>query len=159
MPNSPQARSLTSTEIYALWSQVYDEQPNPMLSLEHRVLGALLPDVENRDVLDLGCGTGRWLATLSNKSPASLVGLDISPQMLQQAALKLGPRAKLLQRESPSRLRGSSSRVFRTFSFTGSEAPLRSNRANATLRRHRFCLRPASPNGAHPSLEPQLPSS
>ena len=127
MPNSPQARSLTSTEIYALWSQVYDEQPNPMLSLEHRVLGALLPDVENRDVLDLGCGTGRWLATLSNKSPASLVGLDISPQMLQQAALKLGPRAKLLQGDcSNANLRpGSADLVLASFVLSHLQDPKR----------------------------------
>lgn len=89
------ARSLSSLETYALWSQVYDEQPNPMLSLEERVLTALLPRIEGNDVLDLGCGTGRWLATLSKKFPATLRGIDISAEMLERTALKLGPRANL----------------------------------------------------------------
>jgi cytosine/adenosine deaminase-related metal-dependent hydrolase/ubiquinone/menaquinone biosynthesis C-methylase UbiE len=84
------ARSLSSLETYALWSQVYDEEPNPMLSLEERVLTALLPRIEGKDVIDLGCGTGRWLAALSHKSPASLGGIDISAEMLERAAIKLG---------------------------------------------------------------------
>src|SRR5512146_2617972 len=91
------ARSLSSLETYALWSQVYDEQPNPMLSLEERVLTALLPPIEGKHVLDLGCGTGRWLASISRKSPASLCGIDISAEMLERAVIKLGACAKLLQ--------------------------------------------------------------
>ena len=127
MPNSPQARSLTNTEIYALWSQVYDEQPNPMLSLEQRVLGALLPDIENKDVLDLGCGTGRWLATLSNKSPASLTGIDVSPQMLHQATLKLGSRARLVQGDcSSANLRpGSADLILASFVLSHLQRPKR----------------------------------
>src|SRR5512146_1743560 len=96
------ARSLSSLETYALWSQVYDEQPNPMLSLEERVLTALLPRIEGKDVLDLGCGTGRWLSAFSHKSPASLRGIDISAEMLERATIKLGPRANLFQGDCSS---------------------------------------------------------
>ncbi|MDT8067873.1 MAG: methyltransferase domain-containing protein [Terriglobia bacterium] len=94
--------SLSSLEAYALWAQVYDEQPNPMLSLEERVLSALLPRVEGKDVVDLGCGTGRWLAALYRNSPASLRGVDISAEMLERATIKLGPRAKLFQGDCTS---------------------------------------------------------
>jgi cytosine/adenosine deaminase-related metal-dependent hydrolase/SAM-dependent methyltransferase len=88
-------RPLTNSEIYSLWSEVYDEQPNPLLSLEERVLDALLPSVAGKDVLDLGCGTGRWLARIKEKSPATLRGIDVSAEMLERAAVKLGTRTGL----------------------------------------------------------------
>jgi cytosine/adenosine deaminase-related metal-dependent hydrolase/ubiquinone/menaquinone biosynthesis C-methylase UbiE len=90
-------RPSTNSEIYRLWSEVYDEQPNPLLSLEGRIVKSLLPEVAGRDVLDLGCGTGRWLVRLSQKSPATLRGVDVSAEMLERAALKLGRRAKLYE--------------------------------------------------------------
>jgi cytosine/adenosine deaminase-related metal-dependent hydrolase/SAM-dependent methyltransferase len=67
-----------------------------MLSLEERFLGRLLPPVQGRDVLDLGCGTGRWLEKLAAQSPQSLTGLDASPEMLAHAEGKLAARATLL---------------------------------------------------------------
>ena len=76
-------------EVFDTWADVYDSQPNPLLSLEQRVLGPMLPDVRGLDVLDAGCGTGRWLTQLAARSPRSLLGVDISPQMLQLAAAKL----------------------------------------------------------------------
>jgi cytosine/adenosine deaminase-related metal-dependent hydrolase/ubiquinone/menaquinone biosynthesis C-methylase UbiE len=90
-------RPLTNSEIYSLWAEVYDDQPNPLLSLEDRILGALLPEVAGREVLDLGCGTGRWLARLAQKAPSNLQGIDISTEMLERASQKLGNRARLYQ--------------------------------------------------------------
>ncbi len=86
----PQARQ------FALWANTYDDTPNPMLSLEQRILSLLLPDVRGRDVLDVGCGTGRWLDRMVSSSPASLTGVDPSPEMLEHAAGKLAGRARLL---------------------------------------------------------------
>jgi cytosine/adenosine deaminase-related metal-dependent hydrolase/ubiquinone/menaquinone biosynthesis C-methylase UbiE len=77
------------------WAEVYDTQPNPLLSLEQQVLGGLLPDVRGLDVLDAGCGTGRWLQRLANRSPRSLIGVDISSEMLLLAAGKLANRCDL----------------------------------------------------------------
>ena len=51
-----------------------------MLSLEQRFLERLLPSVAGLDVVDLGCGTGRWLASLRCASPRSLIGVDVSPR-------------------------------------------------------------------------------
>ncbi len=90
-------RPLSRTEIYGLWSEVYDQQPNPMLTLECRIVESLLPNLQGKDVLDLGCGTGRWLASLAQHPLKSLTGIDISPEMLTQAAHKLGTRARLFQ--------------------------------------------------------------
>jgi cytosine/adenosine deaminase-related metal-dependent hydrolase/ubiquinone/menaquinone biosynthesis C-methylase UbiE len=77
------------------WAEVYDSQPNPLLSLEQRILNSLLPEVRGLDVLDAGCGTGRWLQQLDSRAPRSLLGVDISPQMLRMASAKLGERGDL----------------------------------------------------------------
>jgi len=81
--------------VFDTWAQVYDEQPNPLLTLEQRFLLRMLPDVRGLDVLDAGCGTGRWLQLLAVQQPASLVGIDTSPQMLQRASEKLGNASTL----------------------------------------------------------------
>jgi cytosine/adenosine deaminase-related metal-dependent hydrolase/SAM-dependent methyltransferase len=67
-----------------------------MLALEERYLDALLPPVTQIDVVDLGCGTGRWLTRLAARKARSLVGVDFSPEMLEFADRKLGGKAKLL---------------------------------------------------------------
>jgi cytosine/adenosine deaminase-related metal-dependent hydrolase/SAM-dependent methyltransferase len=64
------------------WAAHYDSNANPLLSLEHRWLSQMLPDVSGLDVIDLGCGTGRWLKHLQQLSPRSLTGIDRSEEML-----------------------------------------------------------------------------
>jgi ubiquinone/menaquinone biosynthesis C-methylase UbiE len=76
-------------EAFDGWAASYDEQPNPLLALEQRVLLPRLGDVRGLDVLDAGCGTGRWLAQLAGRSARSLAGVDISSVMLGLAASKL----------------------------------------------------------------------
>ena len=76
---------------YRIWAASYDSKPNPMFSLEQRVVRPLVPDLNNKDVVDLGCGTGRWLEVLSACMPRSLVGIDNSPEMLSVAQKKAIP--------------------------------------------------------------------
>jgi cytosine/adenosine deaminase-related metal-dependent hydrolase/ubiquinone/menaquinone biosynthesis C-methylase UbiE len=87
--------AVSPTDVFDIWAQVYDEQPNPLLALEQRFLSRMLPDVGGLDVLDAGCGTGRWLQLLTSHRPASLVGVDTSPEMLQRASAKLGAKSTL----------------------------------------------------------------
>ena len=87
--------AVSPSDVFDTWAQVYDEQPNPLIALEQRFLCRMLPDVSGLDVLDVGCGTGRWLQLLAPHHPASLVGVDASPQMLQRASAKLGTAATL----------------------------------------------------------------
>ena len=91
-----------SHEVFATWSEVYDYQPNPLLSLEERFLAELLPEVHGLDVVDVGCGTGRWLARLARRGPASLTGIDSSPEMVDHARKKLGASATVLVGEAAS---------------------------------------------------------
>jgi cytosine/adenosine deaminase-related metal-dependent hydrolase/ubiquinone/menaquinone biosynthesis C-methylase UbiE len=82
-------------EAFDTWAEVYDIQANPLLALEERVLGSMMPDVRGLDVLDAGCGTGRWLQRLVDRSPRSLLGVDISPAMLLLAGIKLSQKCIL----------------------------------------------------------------
>jgi cytosine/adenosine deaminase-related metal-dependent hydrolase/ubiquinone/menaquinone biosynthesis C-methylase UbiE len=88
--------SCSPSEVFDRWAPSYDAQPNPLLALEQRVLLPRLGDVRGLDVLDAGCGTGRWLGQLAGRSPRSLAGVDISPVMLGLAASKLNHGCELL---------------------------------------------------------------
>jgi ubiquinone/menaquinone biosynthesis C-methylase UbiE len=81
--------SSSPSEVFDSWAEVYDSQPNPLLSLEQRILGTMLGDIRGLDILDAGCGTGRWLHQLADRGPRSLIGVDISPAMLLLAGTKL----------------------------------------------------------------------
>jgi cytosine/adenosine deaminase-related metal-dependent hydrolase/ubiquinone/menaquinone biosynthesis C-methylase UbiE len=59
-----------------------------MLSLEQRYLETLLPSLTGLDVVDLGCGTGRWLHQIAHQKPRSLTGIDSSSEMLAVASRK-----------------------------------------------------------------------
>jgi cytosine/adenosine deaminase-related metal-dependent hydrolase/ubiquinone/menaquinone biosynthesis C-methylase UbiE len=83
------------TALFDLWAEVYDTQPNPLLQLEERTLPALLPPIRDTDVMDVGCGTGRWLSRLEGEAPRSLAGCDPSPAMLERARTKLSANTML----------------------------------------------------------------
>ena len=96
MSSSVTTSCVTPVEGYRLWANTYDDEPNPMLSLEQRILGPLLPPLVGMDVVDLGCGTGRWLKALQGAGARSLLGLDSSPEMLVLAQSKLAGVANLV---------------------------------------------------------------
>ncbi len=86
---------LSPQEAYRLWARTFDTERNPMLSLERRYLKPLLPCAHGLDILDMGCGTGRWLEILKTEAPHSLLGLDPSSEMLHKAKIKLKTAATL----------------------------------------------------------------
>jgi cytosine/adenosine deaminase-related metal-dependent hydrolase/ubiquinone/menaquinone biosynthesis C-methylase UbiE len=97
-----ETRTAQNTEAFAAWAQVYDAQANPLLALEERFLRRLLPDIDGKDILDVGCGTGRWLEHLAYLgSPRSLCGIDSSDEMLAVARRKSLDGATLLQTQLP----------------------------------------------------------
>jgi cytosine/adenosine deaminase-related metal-dependent hydrolase/ubiquinone/menaquinone biosynthesis C-methylase UbiE len=81
--------------VFNRWARVYDAQTNPLLLLEQRNAAPLLPFVRGGNVLDVGCGTGRWLTHLETLRPASLTGIDCSMAMLKHAREKILPATKL----------------------------------------------------------------
>ncbi|WP_179413609.1 class I SAM-dependent methyltransferase [Mucilaginibacter sp. E4BP6] len=83
-------------EAYDIWAENYDAQPgNLMLDLDEilftKLLGGL--SLENKTVVDIGCGTGRHWGKIFQQNPASLTGFDVSTGMLEKLTTKF-PEAK-----------------------------------------------------------------
>lgn len=76
-------------------AEFYDGMPNPMLALEERFLTGLLPEVRAKDVVEVGCGTGRWLRRFDRRQTRSLTGIDPSIQMLDVARQHLSGQVVL----------------------------------------------------------------
>jgi SAM-dependent methyltransferase len=64
--------------------------------LENQLVMRLLAPVRGERILDIGCGTGRYLQAFSQMG-LDVTGLDASPYMLDMAREKLGHRAELHQ--------------------------------------------------------------
>ena len=84
-------------EAYDRWAPTYDQSPNPLLHLEERELGSFIPELRGKRVLDLACGTGRWLEKLSSQGTNLGVGVDFSAAMLQVARAKAAIRGRLVR--------------------------------------------------------------
>lgn len=74
---------------YDRWARVYDDEANPLIALERPRIAALLGDLRDRAVLDLGCGTGRHTLPLAQRG-ARVTALDFSDGMVARAAGKPG---------------------------------------------------------------------
>ena len=75
-------------EGYDRWAVVYDHDANPLPALEEPHVRDALGDVRGRDVLDLGCGTGRHTAWLA-EAGARVTAVDFSAGMLEEARRKV----------------------------------------------------------------------
>jgi ubiquinone/menaquinone biosynthesis C-methylase UbiE len=106
-----------TSHVFDLWAQVYDSQPNPLLALEEREAMSLLPSMEGCDVLDVGCGTGRWLSKLEAIGCTSLAGTDCSLAMLQAARAKVSSLVELRESECTDLPWGRSSKTLVLASF------------------------------------------
>lgn len=85
--HSGAVRGISLVEAYDRWASTYDA-PNPLHALEERVMGLLLPSVAGKRVLDVACGTGRWLEKLLGWGARSAWGVDLSAGMLRHASAK-----------------------------------------------------------------------
>src|SRR5580704_8775617 len=89
-PMEAQAPLLLSlNEGYNRWADFYDADDNPLHVLEETVVDEALGDVGRKEVLDLGCGTGRQTLRLAAKG-ARVTGVDQSEGMLEKAKAKDG---------------------------------------------------------------------
>lgn len=81
-------------DAYGRIAQYYDRLLEPMNAPLRAIGWKLWPTDGSMAVLDVGCGTGAHLETYV-ESGAECFGLDASPAMLAQAAVRLGDGAEL----------------------------------------------------------------
>jgi ubiquinone/menaquinone biosynthesis C-methylase UbiE len=74
-------------EAYARWAPTFDCENSAIVALETRCLVPRMPDVAGVRLVDIGCGTGRWLRWAAGRG-ARAAGVDLSPEMLREAARK-----------------------------------------------------------------------
>jgi ubiquinone/menaquinone biosynthesis C-methylase UbiE len=89
---------ISAATAHSLWAETYDRNPNPLLALEERIIEPLLPPLDGKGifVLDVACGTGRWLLKVLHRGAQLGAGLDFSSEMLAQAQGKAGIGDKLI---------------------------------------------------------------
>jgi SAM-dependent methyltransferase len=77
-------------EGYDLWSETYDQTPNPLVALDRRYTMGLLGPRPGESILDAACGTGQHLRAMAGAGCAPL-GLDLSRSMLRVARRNCPP--------------------------------------------------------------------
>ena len=74
--------------LYNQWSATYDDVENKTRDLEKHAGQAILENIAYKNVLELGCGTGKNTAWLSERSRHHLA-VDLSEEMMAKAAEKV----------------------------------------------------------------------
>jgi ubiquinone/menaquinone biosynthesis C-methylase UbiE len=77
----------SSAEGYDLYASCYDQDLGYLDSFERTVLLQMFADLKGKQVLDVGCGTGRLVRDLRN-SGAFVTGVDISEKMVEACKKK-----------------------------------------------------------------------
>jgi ubiquinone/menaquinone biosynthesis C-methylase UbiE len=81
----PVSAAISVKEGYRRWASSYDHCHNPLLALEERMVSPTIPDLAGKQVLDIACGTGRWMPMLAARGAAQVIGVDLSQPMLRVA--------------------------------------------------------------------------
>jgi malonyl-CoA O-methyltransferase len=86
-----QPEILDPAAAYALWATGYPPHAhNPLMQAEERAMLELMPAaLAASAVLDVGCGSGRYLLHALRRGATRLRGVDLSPQMLRRANAEL----------------------------------------------------------------------
>jgi malonyl-CoA O-methyltransferase len=89
----PRPRMIDAAAAYALWAASYPAHAhNPLMRAEERaMLGLMSGGLQGQSVLDVGCGSGRYMLHALRCGALRVNGVDPSPQMLQRAELELEP--------------------------------------------------------------------
>lgn len=83
---------LTPVDAYKIWAPQYDTAKNPMVAMVEETLPTL--QIKTNSVVELGCGTGRNLRFFADQGASTLIGFDISKDMLAIAKQRV-PEAEL----------------------------------------------------------------
>ena len=77
-------RPLPVRDAYRLWAERYPaESHNALMQAEERAVRDLLPDVQDQTILDLACGSGRYARIAASLNARSIIGIDLSDDMLR----------------------------------------------------------------------------
>lgn len=76
---------ISINKLYDIWAENYDKEKNLTMFLEEKITKKWL-DFSGKNVLDLGCGTGRYSLPLSEKN--QVTAIDFNKKMLKIAAKK-----------------------------------------------------------------------
>lgn len=90
----PYAYAMSVQDPYSRIAGVYDLLIEPMQAGVRRISLDVVPPQREWQVLDVGCGTGTGLAQYAGAG-CTVVGVEVSPAMLEKAASRLGDRAEL----------------------------------------------------------------
>jgi ubiquinone/menaquinone biosynthesis C-methylase UbiE len=77
---------VSAAEGYRMWAPTYDATVNPLIALEERVMRDFLPAFWPAQVIDIACGTGRWMKSFAEMGSAT-AGVDASEEMLRSPGL------------------------------------------------------------------------
>lgn len=82
---------LSPVAAYALWAPTYPAHAhNPVMQAEERAMLTLMPaDLHGKNVLDAGCGSGRYMLRALRRGATNAVGVDLSSDMLRRAYAEL----------------------------------------------------------------------
>jgi malonyl-CoA O-methyltransferase len=82
---------LEPLEAYALWAPSYPAHAhNPLMQAEERAMLSLMPHaLHGQAVLDIGCGSGRYMLHALRRDAARVIGVDPSAKMLDRAGAEL----------------------------------------------------------------------
>lgn len=85
---------LPAREAYERLAAVYPGQAgNPLMVLDETAFAALLPPAAGLRVLDVGCGSGRYLWRLAESGARQAVGCDLAAAMLRRVRLEAASRS------------------------------------------------------------------
>jgi 2-polyprenyl-3-methyl-5-hydroxy-6-metoxy-1,4-benzoquinol methylase len=87
LENKEQRKFMPVEKLYNEWSKKYDTDSNLLIFLEEKVSNSFIGNVKNKEVLDYGCGTGRYAIKLA-KQGARVTAIDFSSEMLKKAKIK-----------------------------------------------------------------------
>lgn len=51
--------------------------------IEWKAIKAILPDLKDKSIIDLGCGTGRFSFLFESMNPKSIIGIELSEKMIE----------------------------------------------------------------------------
>lgn len=79
---------MRTEEAYNNWADSYDQVENPTRSLDEKVVRTLLSELDGKDIVEAGCGTGKNSIWFSQNCK-SLKAFDFSKEMLKIASNKV----------------------------------------------------------------------